>query len=108
VTVTGSQATVLHWLGKSSKLVTEYPILAPLLALPVGFLTLASYAANWATKETGAGSEHSGTYSSVFTVFRPVGWSRLPEFEKEVAGYWERKQINRLRAEPKVFVAPQV
>jgi hypothetical protein len=108
VPVTRSQATVLHWLGKSSKLITEYPILAPLLALPVGFLTLASYAANWATKENGAGSERSGIYSSVFTVFRPVGWSRLPEFEKEVAGYWERKQINRLRAKPKVFVAPQV
>jgi hypothetical protein len=108
VPVTRSQANVLQWLGKSSKLVTEYPILAPVLALPVGLLTLASYAANWATKETRLGSEGSGTYSSVFTVFRPVGWSRLPEFEKDVAGYWERKQINRLRAEPKVLAAPQV
>jgi hypothetical protein len=108
VPVTRSHAIVLQWLGKSSRVVTDYPILAPLLALPVGLLTLASYAANCATKETHTGSARSGAYSSVFTVFRPVGWSRLPEFEKEVAGYWERKQANRLRAEPKVFAAPQV
>lgn len=108
VPVTHSRAAVLQWLGKLSKVVTDYPILVPLLVLPVGLLTLASYAANWATKETRAGSARSKIYSSVFTVFRPVGWPRLPDFEEEKTGYWARKQTNRLRAAPEEFATPQV
>jgi hypothetical protein len=108
VPVTLSHASVMRWFTKSNKFVVDYPVLAPLLALPVALLTLASYVANRSTKGTRSGSAPSGIYSSVFMVFRPVGWTRLPEFAKKEAGYWERKQISRSRAEPKVRAAPRV
>jgi hypothetical protein len=106
--MTLSHASVMRWFTKSSKFVVDYPVLAPLLALPVALLTLASYVANRSTKGVRTGSAASGIYSSVFMVFRPVGWTRLPEFERKETGYWERKQINRSRAEPKVRAAPRV
>jgi hypothetical protein len=108
VPVTPSHANVTRWLTKSNKFIVDYPVLAPLLALPVALLTLASYVANRSTMETHSGATPSGVYSSVFMVFRPVEWTRLPEFEENEAGYWERKQINRSRAEPKVRAAPRV
>jgi hypothetical protein len=106
VPVTERQATLLRWFAKLSKFVSDYPVLAPLLALPVALLTLASYVINRAKNKRDAG--RSGIYSSVFMVFRPVGWSRLPKFKEQGTGYWERKQINRPRAEPKIRAAPRL
>jgi hypothetical protein len=102
------RATVLRWLIRCDKFVGDYPVLAPLLALPVGLLMLMSYAANRSTRESGSGLARTEVYSSVFMVFRALGWSRLPKFEKEKAGHWTRKQIDRQRAEPQLRAAPQV
>ncbi len=82
--------------------------MAPLLALPVGLLMLASYAANSATTETRSGSARSGDYSSVFMTFRPIGWSRLPEFPQDAGGYWARKQGSRQKPKYKVVTAQDV
>jgi hypothetical protein len=88
-----ARSTVLRWLIGLDKFISDYPVLVPVLALPVGLLTLASYLANRSTKESPSASARSGVYSSVFMVFRALGWSRLPEFaEEKEAGYWARKQ----------------
>jgi hypothetical protein len=105
VPVSERQAVVLRWFAKLNKFVADYPVLAPLLALPAALLTLASYAAN---RSKGDESGKSGIYSSVFMVFRPIGWSRLPKFEEEGTGYWERKQINRPRTDSKMRAAPRL
>jgi hypothetical protein len=99
-------AVVLRSFAKLSRFVANYPVLAPLLALPAAFLTLASYVAN---RSAGDGeSATTGIYSSIFMVFRPVGWSRLPPLKQERAGYWERKQARRPPAEPKMRAAPRL
>ncbi len=108
VRVTLWHAAVLRWLMKSNQLVGDYPVLAPVLALPVALLTLVSYATNRSAKAIHADAAPSGIYSSVFIVFRPVGWSRLPEFQEEAPSYWKRKPVSRRRAEPKVRSAPRV
>ncbi len=104
VVVTSSRATVLRLLLKLNKVVTEYPLLAPLLALPVGLLTLASYASNMAPW----GSARSEAYSAAVMVFRAIGSSRLPDFEHDEAGYWARKEANRPRTKYKVVAARDV
>jgi hypothetical protein len=106
VPVSHWHAVLLRWFAMLSKWVANYPVLAPLLALPAAFLTLASYFANRSASNGESGT--TGIYSSIFMVFRPAGWSRLPQFEQEGNGYWERKQGQRHRAEPRMHAAPRV
>jgi hypothetical protein len=88
-----ARSTVLRWLIGLDKFISDYPVLVPVLILPVGLLTLASYLANRSTKVSASALARSGVYSSVFMVFRALGWSRLPVFaEEEDVGYWARKQ----------------
>jgi hypothetical protein len=108
VPVTPARAMMLRWLVKLNGVISNNPFLAPFLALPVGLLMLASYAANKATRESNSDSPGSVGYSSVFITFRPAGWSRLPEFEEEDGGYWARKRGDRQKPKYKVLTGRDV
>ena len=98
VPITWLRAAGLRWLLKFDKLLGTYPALAPVLAPPVVLAALATYVANLAATGTHKRSLRATGYSSVITVFRTAGPTRLPKFKKEEAGYWARKEARR-RAE---------
>ena len=108
VLVTPARVAVLRWLLRLNKAVLDHPFLTPLLAALVGLLTLVSYAVNRLTKETRSGSERSRGYSSVFMVFQPSGWSRLPAFAEDDTDYWARKQAVRPKTKYKLLAARDV
>jgi hypothetical protein len=95
VPITWLRAAALRWLLKFDRLLSSYPILAPLLAVPVAAAAVATYLANRVVSETHAQAVRYTGYSGVFTQFRPGGPRQLPKFKKEEAGYWARKQARR-------------
>jgi hypothetical protein len=108
VPVTPARAAMLRWLVKLNGVISHNPFLAPFLALPVGLLMLASYAANSATGKTNSDVAGAAGYSSVFITFRPAGWSRLPQFEEEDGGYWARRRGDRQKPKYRVLTARDV
>jgi hypothetical protein len=103
VPITWLRGAALRWLIKFDRLLTRYPLLAPLLAIPVGIAALATYVANLGAKGTHAQALRHASYSGVFAEFRLSGPAPLPEFEKDETSYWARKQIVR-RSDPRVSV----
>jgi hypothetical protein len=91
VPITKARARGLRWLMKLNRLVTNHPVLAPVLALPVVLAAVATYAANQLAKDLQP--THEGACSSALMVFRPSRWSARPEFKKEEIGYWARKKV---------------
>jgi hypothetical protein len=108
VKVTPARATILRWLVRMNQVLMDNPFVAPLLALPVALLTLASYVVNITTRESHSASARAGGYSSVFMTFLPSEWSRLPEFEPEGTDYWARKQSARQKSKYKLIAARDV
>ena len=96
VPISWLRAAALRWLLKCDRLLSRYPVLAPLLAAPVTVAAQVTYFANRSTTDTHAHAQRYTGYSGVFTEFRPSGLARLPNFKKEEAGYWARKQLRSL------------
>jgi len=104
IPVTPARALVLHSLLTLNKTVTDHPVWLPLLALPIGFLMLASYVANWRSLIVRSQATDLRAYSSLFMVLSPTGWSRLPEFT-EKRGHWELRETERRLARSAKFAA---
>jgi hypothetical protein len=90
VPVTRLRAAVLGGLIRVNDVLLSHPSLAPMLALPVVLLALASYAANRAAARTPKGGV-ADAYSSAALVFRARGWSRAPVIEQDEPSLWERQ-----------------
>jgi hypothetical protein len=96
VPISWLRAAALRRLLKFDRLLSNHPILAPLLAVPVAAAALATYIANRTATDTHAHAQRYTGYSGVFTELRPSGPAQLPKFKTEEVDYWARKRVLRL------------
>jgi len=82
------RVAVLRALRRIDVLVRHYPLHAVLLALPVGLLMLAGYAANRLTRSSTTLPDET-MISSVSLVLRPArDWGRVPPFGHDPTSWW--------------------
>ena len=90
------RGAVLRALRRLDVVVRHYPLHAILLALPVGLLMLAGYAANMLTRSSRT-SPDDAMISSVSLVLRPArDWADVPPFGHDPASWWGRARAERL------------
>jgi hypothetical protein len=85
------RVAVLRALRRLDVLVRRYPLHAVLLALPVGLLMLAGYAANRLTRNSTTLPDET-MISSVSLVLRPAReWARVPPFGHDPESWWSTR-----------------
>ena len=90
------RVAVLRALRRLDVLVRHYPLHAVLLALPVGLLMLAGYAANLLTRSSRTLPDDA-MISSVSLVLRPArDGADVPPFGHDPASWWGRARAERL------------